>query len=67
MNCALIYPQLLTWDSAIVCKIYHFTQDVAQLRKDLNFAQHVLKADYESKLSQRAAELYVTLKHLKSR
>ena len=33
------------------------TQDLAHLRKDLNFAQHVLRADYENKLNERAIEL----------
>ena len=32
-------------------------QDVGQLRRDLNFAQHVLKADYENRLNERATEL----------
>ena len=32
-------------------------QDVAQLRKDLNFTQHMLNADYEDKLTKRATEL----------
>lgn len=34
-------------------------QDVAQLRKDLNFTQHMLNADYEDKLTKRATELWV--------
>ena len=32
-------------------------QDVAKLRKDLNFAQSVMKADYESRLNDRATAL----------
>lgn len=32
-------------------------QDVAKLRKDLNFAQSVMKADYESKLNDRTTAL----------
>lgn len=32
-------------------------QDVGQLRRDVSFAQHVLRADYENRLSERATEL----------
>lgn len=32
-------------------------QSVGNLRRDLNFAQSVMKAEYESKLMQRAIEL----------
>ena len=32
-------------------------QSVGSLRRDLNFAQSVMKAEYESKLMQRAIEL----------
>lgn len=33
------------------------TQDAGRLRRDLNFAQSVLKANYENKIYDRAAEL----------
>ena len=42
---------------AVLFMCIHVIQDVAQLRKDVNFAQHVLRADYESKLNHRATEL----------
>ena len=35
------------------------TLDTGQLRKDLNFAQSVLKANYEKQISDRSTELYV--------
>ncbi|XP_053373303.1 uncharacterized protein C10orf67, mitochondrial-like isoform X6 [Mercenaria mercenaria] len=33
-------------------------QDVATLKRDINFAKHVMQADYESKLQQKSLELY---------
>lgn len=34
-------------------------QDTGQLRRDLNFAQHSLKANYERQISDHSTELYV--------
>lgn len=34
------------------------TQDVLLLRKDLNYAQNVMKADYQAKITERATTLY---------
>ncbi|KAK7483245.1 hypothetical protein BaRGS_00025538 [Batillaria attramentaria] len=33
-------------------------QDVATLRRDINFTKHVMQADHESKLQQKSLELY---------
>ncbi|XP_069110689.1 uncharacterized protein C10orf67, mitochondrial-like isoform X2 [Argopecten irradians] len=33
-------------------------QDVTNLRRDINFAKHVMQADYEKKLQEKAIELY---------
>ncbi|OWF51040.1 Uncharacterized protein C10orf67 [Mizuhopecten yessoensis] len=33
-------------------------QDVTNLRRDINFAKHVMQADYEKKLQEKALELY---------
>ncbi|XP_033761819.1 uncharacterized protein C10orf67, mitochondrial-like isoform X2 [Pecten maximus] len=33
-------------------------QDVTNLRRDINFAKHVMQADYEKKLQEKAMELY---------
>ena len=35
------------------------TLDTGQLRRDLTFAQSMLKANYEKQISDRSAELYV--------
>ena len=41
------------------------TQDIGQLRKDLSFSRHVLKANYERQISDRSTELYVCKKTFK--
>ena len=46
-------------DTEIIYWCSSSMQDVAQLRKDLNFTQHMLNADYENKLTKRATELWV--------
>ncbi|XP_071102638.1 uncharacterized protein C10orf67, mitochondrial-like [Haliotis cracherodii] len=33
-------------------------QDVAALRRDINFTKHVMQADYESKLKEKSLDLY---------
>ncbi|RUS72495.1 hypothetical protein EGW08_019749, partial [Elysia chlorotica] len=33
-------------------------QDVANLRRDINFTKHVMRADHESKLKEKSLELY---------
>ncbi|KAL4222964.1 hypothetical protein ACF0H5_019005 [Mactra antiquata] len=33
-------------------------QDVATLKRDINFTKHVMQADYESKLQEKSLELY---------
>ena len=38
-----------------VCLI--IVQDVVELRQDLTSAQHMLRADYESRLDERATQL----------
>ena len=34
-------------------------QDVANLRRDINFTKHVMRADHESKLKEKSLELWV--------
>ncbi len=38
------------------------TLDTGKLRKDLTFAQSVLRANYEKQISDRSTELYVHIK-----
>lgn len=39
--------------------LYNEFQDTTQLKKDLAFTKNVLKASYETKLEERACELWV--------